>query len=138
MIDLYQELENQVLPTLEAYQTDLTTHDRQFIKDNPGLPFLHYSRAYGTTIIPFITADKYPAKYEQVPYLFGHADREHILSDAKVGQAIYHAKPQNGSFTCRYFNGTKLKIISCEQGVKIAKEYARQIRAEWKFNDSNI
>ena len=54
-MNVYEELQEMSLPLLEAYETDLT-HDKNWIEENPGVPFMHYTRATGTHLISFSSA----------------------------------------------------------------------------------
>ena len=63
---------------MEAYETDLS-HDKDWIEENPTTPFMHYTRATGTHLIPLNPSDTYPPAGTKVKYLFGMADREKIL-----------------------------------------------------------
>jgi hypothetical protein len=63
------------------FQTDFTKHDIAFIKDNPTAKFIWIVREMGTNISIFHTNESLPVAGEQVKYLFGHADRYHILTD---------------------------------------------------------
>lgn len=130
-MNLYTELEAQVLPALEAYKDDLLVHDKKFITDNPGVPFLHYTRRTGTTIIPLHAPETYPKKGVKIPYLLGEADREHILENSLVSMAEYHTNTLNGTFVCRFYNGERLRSISVLEAVKIAKRHAQYVRANW-------
>jgi hypothetical protein len=130
-MDIYTELEKKVLPTLEAYREDLTKHDREIIANNPGTPFLHWSRDYGTHIVMLITADKYPAKGVTIPFLFGHADRLHLVKSL-VDMARYHSNSKNGKHTCLYFDGCRLRAITNERAVEIAEKYAEKLLSSWK------
>jgi hypothetical protein len=80
---VYEQLESHVLPQMEGYTEDLTKHDRQWIEDNPGVPFIHMTRSTGTIIIGLHSADSdyFPKYGETVRYLFGFVGRQHILRD---------------------------------------------------------
>ena len=130
----YDQLYAECSPLLEHYRTDLTEHDKRDISARPGVPFLHWTHDSGTTIVFLAPIDdsEYPAYGVRVPYLFGAAGREHIL-DQKVIMAEYHTRPSNGPhrYTCHHFDGKRLKLVSVEKAVEIAKAYARPIQGVW-------
>jgi hypothetical protein len=131
-MSVYQELESLCLPLITHWREDLTKHDREGIKDNPGTPFLHWTRDTGTNICFLVPWDAYPKRGELVRYLFGEVDREHLLREFVVF-AEYHAQGINDpkQYTVHYFNGKALKQITVQEAVKIAKEYAAGIQRLW-------
>src|SRR5688572_17665714 len=129
--NVYDQLVAKTLPLITAYHADLLEHDKNEITRYPDTAFLHWTREYGTHILMLHPPSMYPAKYERVPYLFGTADREHILEQVLV-IARYHADPKNGSHTCYYFNGDTLKQVTNERAVTIAQEYLRSVRSVWR------
>lgn len=131
MENIYQELENAVLPKMTDYQTDLTKHDKNWIENNPGTKFIHFSGNTGTSIIGLISAEVYPKDGEQVRYLFGRAGRDHILGEA-LEMAQYHDKNRYYAKRVHYFDGKGLKRINHKQAIEIARNYIHRIREEWK------
>lgn len=131
-MDAYAELERLTLPLIEHYHADLTTHDKREIAANPGTPFLHWTSDFGTHLIFLPPASEYPKFGETVPYLFGHAGREHVLRE-KVNMAEHFTKPANSphKYTCHYFNGFTVRCVSVQRAVEIAKAYSRPIEVEW-------
>lgn len=128
---LFDLLYNLVSPILQDYRADLEKWDRQAIADNPGCPFLHWTRASGTHIQFLPTADSYPAEGVLVPYLFGSADRHHLLQETS-SMAGYHANKCNGDvLLVLYYDGCKIRTITLERAVQIAREYRRKIEYEW-------
>ena len=131
-LTVYQQLEDACLPLIEAFHNDLIVHDRKTLEDNPGMPFLHWTRDTGTNICMLEPADAYPPKGKSIPYLFGHSERGHILKQTETF-GDYHTRPANnpGRYTCHHFDGVKLRKISLDTAVDLCKAYARRIRAEW-------
>ena len=133
-MSIYEELKAKSLPLIEAYHNDLLEHDKRDIEANPNTPFLHWTRRCGTDIIfmPPADSDCYPKFEVFVPYLFGQADRGHIL-DGKVSLTKYHTDPMNHpkQFTTYPFDGVKLRLIDCDKAIKIMDAYARPIRNKW-------
>ena len=133
-MNVYKQLETVVLPKMTDYQTDLIKHDKEWIKANPGVPFLHYSSNTGTHIIPFTKRDDYPAKGVKVPYLFGEADREHMLKE-KVEIAKYFNKERYYAKWVHYFNGKELLEISHGFAIELATAYTIGVKNGWKQDD---
>lgn len=128
--DTYEKLKALCLPHLEAFQTDLLVHDKRSIEDNPGVPFLHFTRAWGTHMVVLIDAKDYPGDGEVVPYLFGRATREHVLAQT-VRIVEYMPKMDRQKCVC-YFDGATLKTITQQQAEEIARRYVRKIRRAWR------
>lgn len=128
---IYEQLESRVLPLLKAYHRDLIVHDRAAMEKYPGVPFLHWTRECGTHITHLIPLELYPPAGVRVPYLFGHADRQHIL-DEIVRFAQHFVKPLETPHICHHYDGTKLRQITNEQAVEIAREYYERIDREWR------
>lgn len=131
MSAVYNQLAKACLPMIQSHRDDLLVHDKLSIEDNECVPFLHWTRPLGTSItfMPPIDHPSWPKYGEHVKYLFGTADREHILSQI-VGAAKYHAdNPQK--YMCHHYDGKILRSTSCERAVLIANEYARPIRNVW-------
>lgn len=135
-MNVYEELERKVLPKLEDFKTDLTKHDRECIERNPGTPFLHYTRSTGTIMVMLHASDSeaFPAEGEYVPYLFGTADREHIL-DETWRMAQYCADRKED---CLYFDGRSLKELSSADSVRIALDYGRKVRNAWRTAKARV
>ncbi len=132
---IYRELRKRCLRLIEHYHDDLLVHDRRILRNNPGVPFLHWTRATGTCIELLFPHDdeRWPNKGEEVPYLFGYADREHILQQC-VGTSEYRANKMNTETRLVLYNdgkGVGLKEISLEKAVEIAKEHERRVLRMW-------
>ena len=131
MPDLYAQLHDRVLPHLEQYHNDLLVHDRQAIADWPGVPFLHWTRACGTHLLLLPPADShlFPPPGLEVPYLFGHAGREHLLSQVTViAEYPVHNDHTRACFHC---DGTRLQPIPIHHALTIARQYVARICDEW-------
>jgi hypothetical protein len=68
-----------------------------------------------------------------VKYLFGAADRQHIL-DERVRMADWHNNKFNSpeTRTAHHFDGTKLRKISTEQACEIARKYRSKVESDWR------
>lgn len=135
----YEQLVDACLPLIEAYRDDLLKHDKLWFEQNPGVPFLHWTRPCGTTICGLPAADSYPKGGERVKYLFGTADRWHLLKEV-VEMAEHHTRPSNSpeQFTCHHFDGKKLRKITIETAVDVARQYVRRIEAEWNKRNRQV
>lgn len=130
-MNVYKELEKVVLPQMTDYQTDLVKHDRNWIQAHPGVPFLHYSSDTGTHFIAFHKLEEYPAEGVRVPYLFGHADREHLLNEV-VEMAKYFNRERYYAKRVYYFDGKKLTKIDHGRAIQLATEYAEDTKRQWR------
>jgi hypothetical protein len=118
------------LPLISHYQDDLMVHDLRAISENPKTPFLHVTRDYGTYLTMLVPADAYPAAGEMVPYLFGTADRRHILKGK--GAEIDYAEKNHPNATVRHFDGATLCRVSYAQARQIIADYQRAIETAWR------
>jgi hypothetical protein len=129
---VYDELEDRVKPMIKHYLEDLTTHDRNAIEGNPGVPFLHWTREMGTFISHLFAADheSFPQRGEFVPFLFGTADRNHL---ARVPlDFAEHCHKDGANYLCvLYFDGKRLREIDCLKAVEIAKQHYRSLLKTW-------
>lgn len=128
---IYEALDKSVRPTLMRYHTDLG-YDKEAIEEHPGVPFLHWAGDSSTHIIMLVPESEYPKEGVEVEYLFGVADRHHILNGVQV-MAKYFTNPCGGkTLHCHHYDGRKLRRITIEKAVEIAQDYCRQIEREWK------
>lgn len=117
---------------LQRFETDLEKWDREIIEKHPGVPFLHFTRDMGTHIAMLYPADEYPPRGERVPYLFGTADRDHIL-DQVIGMVQHFIDSCNPpARLVLYFDGSRVREISVSRAMEIARDYVRRIRYEWQ------
>jgi hypothetical protein len=124
-MSVYEELEALVLPRLTNHQADLTTHDREAIAAHSG-PFLHWSWDCGTYLISLVPPDEYPRKDVWIPYLFGQADRWHLVKQV-TEMASYFLNPTNNPerYMALYFDGKRIRKIDCKRALEIARDYRR-------------
>ena len=128
---VYMQLKEKSLPHIKAYKEDLTVHDRKFLRENPGLPFLHFTGKTGTHLFALREESEYPKEGERVKYIFGWETREGILeSEFSV---IPDMKTRYGrGDLAMYFDGKKLKKISYEDATKIGKDYVESMLRKWR------
>jgi hypothetical protein len=130
---VYRDLEARCLPHIVAYHEDLTRIDRGWLEAYPGVPFLHFTRDYGTDLVGLFPADHeaWPARGETVRYLFAYADREHILRQVS---GIVHYVTSDCEANRRlilHFSGTALREITADRAVELATDYVRGVQREW-------
>lgn len=127
----YKELEKAALPHIAAYHNDLLVHDKEFIDENPSVPFLHFTGETGTHLCALREESKYPKEGERVKYIFGWETREGILeSEFSV---IPDMKPRYGrGDLAMYFDGKTLRKVSYEDATKIGKDYVESMLRKWR------
>lgn len=125
---VHEQLAKHVNPILKAYLNDFAIHDRNWIDDNPGVPFIHMTRECGTNIAGLHTADsdRFPPAGEYVPYIFATANRLHILRDES---SVIHCQPTEHAYL--YCDGTTVKPITYEEATIIVSSHIRKIRLTW-------
>lgn len=120
--DLAAELRTLATPHIEAYRTDLD-HDERWIAENPGVPFLHWTRALGTHLVGLLPREALPAEGERVAFLFGTADWRHIVRSAlSMAKAI-----GGGQRLVLYFDGRKLRKIDEAKALDLARAYVTRM-----------
>lgn len=119
------------LPHIKHYVEDLMAHDRNWIAGNPGIKFLHFTRECGTDLVALYPANHvaWPAKGEVVPYLFGFADREHILKQT-VEIVKYRATYGMNRLTL-YCNGASIVEIRPSQAIELAQANQALVLSHW-------
>ncbi len=122
------------LPIIKHYKDDLLIHDMNWIKANPGIKFLHFTRECGTDIIGLFPHDhlSWPRDGEIVPYLFGQATREHILHQT-VEITKYRATYGLNKLTL-YCNGSNVVEIRIGQAIELAQAHQQLILSHWAAN----
>ena len=132
-----KEVKKKATPLMGGYLTDLE-HDGQDIKEHPfRCPFVHLTRELGTHIIPLSPIEMYPKKHEVAPYLFGKADRYHILQDSKLNALEYH-KSALTFLQINYYDGWNYKTISFSQAYRILKDYSDHMLAKFKAENHEM
>ena len=126
---IYMQLKKKAMPLIEAYHTDLTIHDKRWLRENPGVPFLHFTGETGTHLTRLDTKG-FPKKGERISYLFGTATREEILeSNLSVVPDMKHRYGRGK--LAMYFDGTRLREISYRRAASIAKDYEERVLSQW-------
>jgi len=132
----YYELVEKCRPFILAFEDDLLKHDMNNLRDNPPYPYIHITRECGTWLFPLLPADSpnFPEKNERVSYLFGTADREHILkqtTECLTGNTIAET-----ALLVNYFDGKELRTISLSMAISIAKRHMNVVLYDWRDEDN--
>jgi len=134
-MSIFEELQAACLPLVEAYRDDLVKHDKESIGNRPGVPFIHVTRASGTHICFMPSAADYPAPGVYVPYLFGTANRDHVLEQV-VTFADYWLRPcAEPVKLVHYFDGRRLRKVSLKDAQELLRDYGRRVRDTWRRAD---
>ncbi|MFC1766651.1 hypothetical protein ACFL6U_31815 [Planctomycetota bacterium] len=131
-MNICEQLYKKSLPLLEAYESDLM-HDKDWIENNPGVPFMHYTRATGTHLIPLNPSNTYPPAGTKVKYLFGMADREYILQGKLEMQAWFENALREPPKLILHCDGRKLHPVTLKKAREILEDYARALRSQWEL-----
>ncbi len=128
-MSVYTDIKEKSFPIIESYHDDLVKHDKRWITDNPGVPFVHYTRIWGTHLISFDPVTSYPGKNVLVPYMFGRAGRDRILR-GKMESGLYFDK-SNQIKLIQYFDGSTIKTIKKPAALKLMQDYTRLMYREF-------
>jgi len=135
MESTYLQIKEKALPIIKAYRDDLLKHDKASITQNSQQeipsPFLHFTGDTGTYLVFFVASNNYPAAGEIVPYLFGHANRYHILNEKL---STVHCMPKvNRQDLILYFDGKNpVKEITQTKAENLVADYQEKILQEWR------
>ena len=131
-MNIHEKLVEKALPHIEAYQDDLLVHDKTELDNYPGRRFLHFTGNTGTNIITLYWLEDYPKKDEWVPYLFGTADRQHILKG--ISETLKCMPNCNRMSLILHYDGKDLKIITYNQAKEIVSDYTYMMNNEFSEN----
>lgn len=121
-------------PLIKHYHDDLLVHDMTWIKANPGVKFLHFTRECGTDLVGLYPHDhlKWPMAGEIVPYLFGMANREQILQ--RVSEVVKYRATYGLNKLTLYCNGSNVVEIRIGQAIELAQAHQQLILSHWAAN----
>ena len=127
-IEVYNKIKKNSLPLMTDYEGDLVEHDYNNIINSEKCSFLHFTRKMGTYLIKLSTVD-YPAENRTIPYLFGTADRNHLLKQI-ITMVDYH---KTNCVMVQYYNhnADTVDIISIDDALSIAQAYTRLVINRW-------
>lgn len=126
----YTKLRDACKPIIHIYADDLTVHDRRWLRENPGIPFLHAARTTGTTLVPLWPADAFPGAGEYVPHVLGTGTREHIADDL-VAMAEYTVRSER-HLLYHYYDGRILRPVSPTAFLGLAYDYRTTLAAAFR------
>jgi len=115
---------------VKHYESDFC-HDQRLITLNPTTRFIHIAKEWGTHIILFTEIIEYPKAGVTVPYLFGIADRYHLLNEK--AKTLKFLLSQDFELI-QYFDGAKIRRISPDQATTYLKKYVESINLVWEHN----
>jgi hypothetical protein len=134
---IHQELGRRVSSLILNYRDDFEVHDRETIADIAPSPFLHWAHRDGTQLAALFPADceRWPAPGVEVKYLFGVADRWHILKQIEE-MADYLADPARGHADdprhATYFDGHRFRDVCLTEAASIAAGHVKTVSAAWR------
>lgn len=131
---VYDDVFKYADPIIKAFREDLEKYDRELLEcpENQKIPFLHFTGENGTQLVLMPSADhhSWPAPGQKIPYLFGTADRQHILSDKQVsvGCMENHGRDE----LMLYFDGLHLKKVDANKAKQIVASYRHDVERKWR------
>ena len=137
-LQVFNDLAARVRPVLEDYRNDLEEHDRNMILGNPGLPFLHVTRKWGTHLEFLRPLADYPAQGETVKFLFGYVNRARILEQIETWPRIFGHDTDTGKYGVDYLFFTyydparaQLQTVTRAAALAITRDYAATVNRAW-------
>lgn len=130
-MNVYDELFKRCSPLVEAYRDGLLVYDRDLIAMYPGRKFLHFTRNTGTFLHLMHPADDavFPPKEVRVPYLFGTADRSHMLED--VQKCVKSSCKSSSTLLILYYDGKRLQEVDRDKALTLWLDYAEGVCRQW-------
>jgi hypothetical protein len=128
----YTALRQPVLAKMKSYQRDFLVHDRRAWRQFPGVEFLHFTRETGTTLVFLFPHDHpiWPHEGVHVKYLFGTADRWHILTQiSKLTE--YECGLIQTPRLCYHGRSGHVVAVTPEDALNIAHTFEAQVRGAW-------
>ena len=130
MKNVHKELVEKTLSLIETYHDDLLVHDKNQIEAYPGRPYLHFTGDTGTLMVTLYEKEDFPGRDEKVPYLFGYADRNHILKG--IMEQVKCVLRINRRDCMLYYNGITLKSVEYYRAKEIAEDYTAKMERQFK------
>ncbi len=128
----FQKIRELSLKVMTGYTHDLDI-DEEAIIDRLGMPFLHFTRATGTTIVFLRPYSDLPGPGQYEPYLFSTADRHHIVDGIESMSNYYRSKHQEQHGRClmaHYFDGETIRKLSPDRAAEIGTAHCIRLRRE--------
>ena len=110
---------------MTAYEADLT-YDRTEMDKYPGVPFIHVQRGTGTSMTMMHTIRSFPITNNlPVPYLFGHANRTHIVKDQ--ADCLINFYQHETPLQITHYDGKDFHTISYEKMASLLREWKERL-----------
>lgn len=113
-LSIFEQVRAAALPLMTGYQTDLE-HDKNWVLANPGVPYVHFTRAMGTHIWELPVEDKLFVN-ALTPHLFGTARPSEIYKG--VFELIGGDEFRGNVLVCQVYDGRRLRKRSADQGLE--------------------
>ena len=124
---IFKKLVIKSLPLMTNYIKDLLTHDKeQLDKLDNSIPFIHFTRKMGTGLI-ILSSDNWPARGETIPYIFGTADRNHLLREVKNTANHY----KSNCVLIQFYDGNKLHVMSHDEIMCLVDTFQHETISKW-------
>ena len=137
MDTLHDRLMNLAEGFIKDYRDDLLVHDKNAMAEREGVPFLHFTGESGTIMEFLLPYGMYPPKGTKIPYLFGKADRRHILDEIK--STVFYARKSTRQGLILYYDGESemhnLFEITQDTAEEIVGTYHKRMRGIFKAYD---
>lgn len=125
----FDTIKTAALKVMIGGQSDLYI-DAQCIDENPGVPFLHFTRDTGTYLVFLPPFEKLPARGRYVTRLFGTINRDDVV-DNIANMIGYCAIPQNNlSLLVHHCDGVNVRKITMKKSIEIAKQHVCKLREQ--------
>ena len=123
-----EQFERDCLAVIQSYQSDLY-QDIEIIKSGKASLFFAYD--CGSHAIVLRDFAEYPQEGEQVKYLFGTADRWHLLNETG---AILECESVKNAPIVHYFDGHKIRQITHEKAARIVEDYKFRMSSKFIYS----
>ena len=105
-----------------SYKTDIEI-DRKLLTKAPHIPRLFFVRDWGTHCISLLSEKDLPPAGERVPYLFGTADRKHLVRQAGVMMEYFTGMNKEHHYDVYYVVQGHALEITLKEAATIVEEY---------------
>ncbi len=123
----FKEIVFNSLPLLSEHTDDLMVHDKREMNNKLNVPFIHFTRNYGTSMI-FLSTQDYPKKGIEIPHLFGTANRNHLLSELKSVTDCHHGN----CMVIQHYDGKEVKVICHDKALSIVHAFTLDTLKKWR------
>lgn len=131
---VYEQLVKLCEGTLKDYRNDLLVHDKDWLSKHPNVDFIHICRASGTHIVDMPNKSEYPEKGIKIPYLFGVADRNHLVAQKlECTKTLAKLYP---NATYRLIRDNRIKVITSQEAISIVNNYCKMLQKQFETEHS--